>query len=1150
MTKRNPDLNSFSNGFHNKMHRLRDFLLELWRRKVIRAAATYLVAAWVLIEVSSVIVDAFNTPEFILQILIGLVIAGLPVVMALAWVFDLTAKGLVLTDEVDAEDEEPQTLSLRRHMTMLSAAINVETHGDVDPEHLLELQPAAMQLVRKVCKRFGGHLLAGHGGEVLAYFGYPVASEDDSLRAIRAALGLVEGIDRLERSRRKELNISISAHAAVHTGEVITEESDIDGDGQPDIFGVLPGAATALMKQGSSDQVLISADTERIVTGYFNVVTLGERSLGDSGFSEVFQVLHESGARNRLEAIPEQELTPLVGRDHELGMLKQNWQRAREGDGQVVLVVGGPGIGKSRIVHALRKLAANGSSAWVVELVCQSMQQNTALHPVTDYLWHDVLDLDGAEGAGEKLDQIEGMLAEYNQDLEKSVPLLAALLQVPLLDRYLPPGYSPQLQRKATMELLVDLFTELTLRQPVLFVVEDLHWVDPTSLEMLSMLIDEVPAHALMLVMTVRTPFESPWANVSQVSQLNLDRLDVNATRTVLAQLGAALPALVLAGIAAKTDGVPLFIEEVTKSVVESGVFNREMSEADMQDLIEMVLPATVQDALTARLDHLDKARKIAQLSATIGRDFPHDLLVKLAERLRIRKPEDKLSELVDAEILYRRGKGERTVYRFKHALVQDAAYRQLISKDRHAYHSEIASVLAEKFPEMQEKQPELLALHYTRADRGDLAIPFWLSAGRKATRSSADLEAMSHFQHGIGLLEKISNKKERVHLELELQVAMGPSLMATHGYSASEVQAAFARAHELCDQVGETPRLIQVLAGLWAYNEVRANLAHALEYAERLHKIGKSSKNEDLLLESHVFLGVTSMHLARLEDSVSNMRTAIRMYDPAKHAAHAYTFGQDPAMAAHAYLADALWLQGHPGEAFREAELAIAHARKLKHPHSLAFALAVGARMTVRQGDAVKALEWAEDARQISEHNGFPVWGSMAKILVAWATSQLQGPEAGVQEMKQVLSGYKDKGTYVSTAYYMGLLAELYGRQQRFDEALELIAEALDDAYSEDRHAKPEILRIRGQLLLMRARPEDAGAAEQSFREALALAEDFGAGGWALKAALSLSQFLSNNEQREEAIIILEPVIAKITSEDTGRNLKAAQELIQSLRI
>lgn len=1139
---------------HQKVRGLKSFFHEVWRRKVIRSAAAYLVVAWVVVEVSSVVFDAFNMSDTFLQVIIALAGLGLPVVMVLSWIFDITSSGIVRTGEAWAEEEEeeddPQPQSFRRQMIMLSAAIKIEALGDsVDPEDLLELQPAATQIARKVCERFGGHLLPGRAGEVLAYFGYPIAAEDDSQRAVRAALGLVEGITRLDQSKRDELNIGILPSAAVHIGEVITEEySGTEGE-VPEISGVLPGAAAALMVQCDAGQVLITANVLRIIKGYFEVEALGERTLGEGGAkSEVYQVLYESGARNRLEALGEEDLQPLVGRDHELGMIRQNWLLAQEGQGQFVMISGGPGIGKSRITHAIREFAIEDPTTWLIELYCQSMHENTALYPITDYLRREVLRLDDFPDDVKKLTQIEGLLAEYNQVLEETVPLLAALLQVSLGDRYQQPGYSAQRQRKATLELLVDLLIERASQQPVLFIVEDLHWSDPTSLELLSILLDEVPAHSLLTVLTVRPPFEAPWANVAHVSQLNLAGLSAEAAREICNGVGGSLPVPVVNQIMAKADGIPLFIEEVTKSIIESGVFAQAVSEAQMNDLMETVIPTTLQDALTARLDRLGKVRKLAQMGATIGRDFSHELICKLAQRQRLKQSEEGLQQLVDAEILFRRGKGERSTYRFKHALIQDAAYRQLIRKERHVYHSEIASLLSAEFPELRDKEPELLALHYTRANQGEAAIPFWLSAGRKAARSSADLEAMSHFQHGIELLSKVNNQKEKNQLELELQTAMGPSLMATRGYSAGEVEKAYARSQELCEQVGETPRLIPVLAGLWAYNQVRANLANALEYAEKLHKLGRTNKNEDLLLESHVFLGVTSMHLARFEDSASHMRLAIELYDPDKHSSHAYTYGQDPGMAAHAYLADTLWLQGHPAEAIRVGQKAITYARKLKHPHSLAFALAVAARMCVRHGDAEQARKWAVEALQVSERYGFPVWATMARILLAWTSARLSGSELGTQEMLKILEGYKERGTYVSTAYYMGLLAELYGRQQRFDEAMELIGEALDTSYAEDRHAEPEIIRIRGHLLASRGRPDDAVLVEQNFREALSLAKQLGAGGWLLKAALSLAQFLNNHEQSTEAKTILEQGLEGFSTQDVGTDLESARSLLQQL--
>lgn len=1119
------------------------------RRKVFRTAAAYLVVAWVFVEVASVVLDAYNFANVYMQILIAIVVIGLPVTMVLAWVFDITSRGVVRTGEsLENEDEGLKTLSFRRQMIMLSASIKIEAMGDsADPEDLLELQPVAIQLARKVCERFGGHLLPGRAGEVMAYFGYPVASEDDARCAVRAALGLVEGIARLDQSKRDKLKIKILPAAAVHSGVVITQESSSAEGAEPVISGVLPGAVAALMDQCETGQVLITGAVQHVVKGYFDVEALGSRTLGDKGSSsEVFHVLYETGARNRLEALGEEGLQPLVGREHELGMLRQNWQRARDGQGQAVMISGGPGIGKSRIVHAVREFAAEDPDTRQINLHCQSMQENTALYPVTEYLRREVLGLDDFPDSAEKLTQIEGLLAQYNQVLEETVPLMAALLQVDLDDRYKPPGSSPQRQRKATLDLLVEFLMERSALQPVLFIVEDLHWSDPTSLELFTMLLEEVPSHSLLVILTARSTFESPWQNVSHFSQLNLAGLDAEAARAFCNSVGNNLPAAVIDQIIAKADGVPLFIEEVTKSITESGAFEKALSEAQMNDLIETIIPATLQDALTARLDRLGKARNLALLSATIGRDFSHELILKLAGRLHLKRLDEGLQQLVDAEILFRRGKAGRSTYRFKHALIQDAAYRQLIRKERYAYHNEIAGLLSTDFPELRDKQPELLALHYTRANKGEAAIPFWLSAGRKAARSSANHEAISHFQHGIELLNEVSNRNERAHLELELQTGIGPSLMATRGYSAVEVEAVYARSQELCDQVGETPRLIPVLGGLWAYNQVRANLGKSLEYAEKLHKLGEKGKNNDLLLESHVYLGVTSLHLAKFEDTASHMRTAIEIYHPEEHASHAYTYGQDPGMAAHAYLADALWLQGFPTGAMREAKMAIAHARKLKHPHSLAFALAVSARMCVRHGDINQARAWAEEALHVSDRYGFPVWGTMARILLAWLNAGLNDTESAAQQMLQILKAYKERGTNVSTAYYMSLLAELYSRQQQFDEALTLIEEALDPSYGEDRHAEPEVIRIRGQLLAKRGRSEDITLAEKSLREALALANAQKAGGWILRASVSLAQFLNDQNQQAEAKTILEQGLAGFSAQDAGVDLETARSLLQ----
>ncbi|MFT5138817.1 MAG: putative ATPase/class 3 adenylate cyclase [Lysobacterales bacterium] len=1136
---------------HKQVQKIAGFLREVWRRKVIRTAGAYLVAAWVLIQVSSEILSAFTTPPIVMQVILVLLGLGLPIVMILSWVYEITAKGVVRSEELDAvvEEEVIQPKSVRRRMTMLSASIIIQPDGGhLDPEDVIEIQPRAMELCRQVCERFDGHLVPARGGEILAYFGYPTAHEDDSKNAVRAALGLVAGMKRLDVDTDNEVTLQIGARVAVHTGEVISEELPEIGDKKASIVGVLPGQVAALMDLCALDEVRITSDVHQLVRGYFETEAIEEPVLG-AGHSntKTYLVLNESGARNRLEAMEEGELMPMVGRAHEMGMLKQNWQRSKEGHGHVAIVLsGGPGIGKSRIIHAIKEMVAEEHDAWLIELFCQPMMENTALSPVTNYFRDEVLCLNELESDKERLDAIEGLLAEHNEDLEEAVPLLAQLLDVPLSNEYSPPGFSAPLARKATLELLVTLLTERSDSQPVLLIFEDLHWSDPTTGELLAMLIEEIPSHQMMCVMTVRPPFESPWPFSSNVNQLNLAGLEAEAATAVCNALSATLPQPVIAQITAKADGVPLFIEEVTKTVIESGAFDKELSESAMNDLIDKVLPATLQDALTARLDHLGQARNVAQLGATIGRDFSHELISRVADQINLKKLDESLLKLVDSEILFKRGSGQKTAYRFKHAMIQDAAYHQLIKKERQHYHRNIAELLSEDFPQLYKKQPELLAIHHTRAGQGEQAIPHWLAAGVRANRSSADVEAMSHFQHGLDLLDEVKSKSERTQLELELQSAMGPSLMAVRGYSAAEVEVAYQRAHELCDQVGETPRLIPVLGGLWAYNQVRANLDEALAYATRLLKIGKSTKNDDLLLEAHVFLGVSNLHLGCFKESIEHMRAAIKRYDEGKHASHAYIYGQNPGMAAHAYLADALWLTGKPAEAFREAQTAIKHARKIKHPHSLAFALAISARMCVRHKDAKQAKLWAGESLKLSTHYGFPVWANMSRILLAWSDSQLEGAEAGVTGLKDTLAKYTASGSYNSTAWYKGLLAEMYGNLDKIDEAMMLIDEALEESDQKDHHAGPELLRIKASLLLQRNQQGDHQLAEETCQLAISKAQSSVANGWLVGASLLLAELNVQNDNIENARKILETGLAPFSDEDQGLVLNKARDLLR----
>ena len=485
--------------------------------------------------------------------------------------------------------------------------------------------------------------------------------------------------------------------------------------------------------------------------------------------------------------------------------------------GQVVLLSGEAGIGKSRLVQVLKEHVASEPQAWLTPCQCSPYYQNTALYPLIDLLERVVLRFDREESPQQKCSKLEGFLVQYGLPLAETVPLFAALLSLPLAADYAPLGVPPEQQKQQTLHALLTIVLRIAAQQPVLFVMEDLHWVDPTTLELLSLLVDQGPTARILVLLTFRPDFSPPWTGRSHLTQVTLPRLPGRQAAEMTGQVAhrKALPPEVLEQIVAKTDGVPLFVEELTKMVLESGLLQERAERYELTGpLPPLAIPTTLHDSLMARLDRLAMVKAMAQLGATLGREFSYALLQAVSpwDEATLRRG---LQQLVEAEFLYQQGLPPQATYLFKHALIQDAAYQSLLRSTRQQHHQHIAQVLEGHFPDLCETQPELLAHHYTEAGLAQHAIPYWQQAGQRAAQRSAYVEAISHLSRGLALLTTLPDTPERAQHELRLQTTLGPVLIATRGQGAPEVQQAYARARELCQQVGETPHLFPVLDGL-----------------------------------------------------------------------------------------------------------------------------------------------------------------------------------------------------------------------------------------------------------------------------------------------------------------------------------------------
>ena len=651
----------------------------------------------------------------------------------------------------------------------------------------------------------------------------------------------------------QERGVRLAVRVGVHTGPVVVGAMGGGARQEQLALGDTPNIAARLQGLAAPNTVVVSAATLGLIEGFFTCQALGAHAL--KGVEEplrVYQLLAESGAQTRLDVVTPRGLTPLVGREQEVGLLLERWAQSTEGHGQVVLLSGEAGIGKSRLVEVLRERVGREGATWLT-FRCSPYHTNSALYPVITHLQR-VLQLRPEETPAEQLERLEHALQATRLPLEEAVPLLAALLSVPLAERYAPLDWSPQKQKQKTQEALVAWLVAEAERQPVLAVWEDLHWADPSTLEWLGLVLDQTPTVPLCTLLTYRPEFPPPWAPRSYLTQLTLSRLTRPQVEEMIRRItgGKRLPAEVVRQMVAKTDGVPLFVEELTKTVLEAGGLQEQEDHYTLTGpLPALAIPATLQDALRARLDRLADGKAVAQLGAVLGRTFAYELLRAVA-------PLDELAlwrglvQLVQAEVLYQRGVPPQATYTFKHALLQEAAYQSLLRSTRQQYHQRTAQVVAEQFPQTAETQPELLAQHYTEAGLAEEAVGYWQRAGERGNARSAFMEAITHCTQGLAVLQTLPDTSARAQRELRLQLALDTALQTMKGFGAPERGQVLTRAYELCQQVGDTPQLLTVLGSLASWHRERAEIPTAQEVAAQRLTLAQGQPDATLLMAAH----------------------------------------------------------------------------------------------------------------------------------------------------------------------------------------------------------------------------------------------------------------------------------------------------------
>ena len=994
---------------------------------------------------------------------------------------------------------------------------------------------------RELVDRSEGHVAQELGDGVLVYFGHPLAHEDDAQRAVRTALAIAAGVKDL-----KADGPELSVRMGIDTGEVIV------GRGRDQLaVGETLNIASRVQNLADPDTIVMTAATHRLVEPYFTCQDLGTHSLkGLTRQVQLYRVEGETEVQTRMQAAATLGIVPFVGRDEEASFLRECWQRSCSGNGQVVLVRGEPGIGKSRLVEVLKGLLASETYS-LLECYCLAYDQYTAFAPLS-HLLRRTLGFKREDSPQEKLSKLRSAMEGLGLAPEDSIPLLAPLVSLTPDVGYTPLDVTPLRARKLTLETLKTWLLRSTETSPVLFVVEDLHWIDPSSLELLDHLMNQQGRPRMLMLLTCRPEFQAKWSANEALHALDLTRLTQEQTAALATHVAhnRTLPGEVLQEVVKRTDGVPLFVEELTKTILESGFLKPSNGSYVLTGPLPAgAIPTTVQDSLMARLDRLDSAKTLAQLGATIGRDFRHDVLQAVAERDAVKIERD-LARLIDANLVTRDGLPPLATYRFRHALIQETAYNSLLKSIRVRYHERIAGVLFERFPEVAENQPELLAQHYSSAGSARQAATYWKKAGSRAMERSANKEATGHFTAGLDPLPELPEDVTRISLELELRLQLGMSITASDGYAVPGVGEAYQRARELCGVLGNPAELYPVLRNLCSFYVVRDDLHNAKELAEECLRLGQETQGAEYLIEGYTIIGYVLTYMGDLENGTASLDKAMQEYRSRNGKQLKYPTSNEPGVASLCLLALNRWMLGDSPGGSQCNQEAIELAEELKRPFDIAYAHCFAAMFHNLRCEFEKAAHHAEVTIDISQRHDFFAWLSWGTMQGAIAKGRLGKGKESIGQLTSTLAAWQAGGGEIATSYFLCGLAMVYRAEGNVEEALKTVQKAIDHAERHDEHWYESVLyRMRGELLALGG-THTAEAAEADFSRALDIARGQGAKMLELQAAVRLHALCLENGRPEPSRTALKAAYELFAPDalDTP-DLQEARVLLESSR-
>ena len=1021
----------------------------------------------------------------------------------------------------------------RRQLTVLFCDIVNSTafNEQLDPEELRNLLTAYRACVMEVVLAQEGHIARYFGDGILVYFGYPIAHEDAAHRAVRAALGIVAAIDMLNPYLHTTFDVEIRTRLSIETGLVVVWQMTAADAPEPiDIVGQAPNLAAKVQNLAAPNSIVIGATTHQLVQGFFTCESLGTPTLrGISQPVELYQVTGEIPLQSRLDVARESGLTPFIGREQEVELLQQRWQQSVNRKGQVILIEGEAGIGKSRCVQLLKEHV--DASALILECRGSPYYQNSPLYPIKELLRQSLLNFASTDTPEMLRSKLESFLRDYDA-LNPHRNLLAELLDVSLDTGTSPAfGDNPEQRRQQTLEVLVQVFRNVAEHTPILFVVEDLHWFDPSTTEWLTLFIAQLENARILTVLTCRTlhhaaqdaaqPYALDRRTLDTLLQpewtttLRLKPLTPSQVKEMIDSLtvNTPVPATELRQIVRMTEGVPLFVEELTRMVQSEALSSIAV--------VSTEIPATLQALLTARLDSLGPAKNIVQLGATLGREWTGELLQQLRRQMGYAETpqtlENQLDALVDGHILNRQDTRDgATLYTFRHPLIRETAYQSLLKSTRQHYHEQIATVLTRAFPTIAQAQPELVAHHWTEAGLPERAVDYWQLAGQRALERSANVEGIRFMTQGLAALETQPATPEHAEQELVLQTTLGPALIATKGYASVEVETAYTRARELLDKLDTASQnpasavpqyeklRFPVLFGLWLSTLVRGRLLTARELGEQCLVIAKQQGNTAFEVEAHRALGATLYYMSEFRTALAHLEAGLACYQP-QHAFLHYV--ADPGMTLLSYSAPLLWGIGYPEQAMQRIRQAEKISDARKHPFSEAVRLYFATVIYQYRGEVEKVNAYATRLLEVCQEHGFAVWEAGGTVMKGWAIAmdETHPPEKGVAMIRTGITAWKKMRAAVQLPFFLALLSDAYQRAGQPDAALHTLNSAIDVVTKTGERAYlAELYRRKGALHRAKG---GITSAEADFAEALTIAHAQSAKAWELRAAIECSQ-------------------------------------------